>query len=364
MGNLDERKLRILQTIIDDYILTAAPVGSRTISKRTDISLSSATIRNEMSDLEEMGYLEQPHTSAGRIPSEKAYRLYVDSLMNHPSLTEAEIRRIRGHFDRRIQEAEEVISQTARVLSEITDYTSMVMAPQLRKVIVKHIQLVPVSEGRALAVIVTDSGIVRDAFIQVPLQTGADELERYSRMITQSVANRTITEATDILKRDFSSQMSDQRAFFSSIADAINQGIDKSAKRSIALGGTTNILKYPEYSDMNKARNVLAVLEAKETLYKMLSRSTLMEFTVTIGSENEIEDLLGASVVTATYKIGGSPVGSFGVIGPTRMNYSKVISVLACMGSSLSEVFTNMTEEEGLFHPPMTGGKDGYEKPD
>lgn len=364
MGNLDERKLRILQTIIDDYILTAAPVGSRTISKRTDIGLSSATIRNEMSDLEEMGYLEQPHTSAGRIPSEKAYRLYVDTLMNHSGLTDAEVRRIRGHFDSRIQEAEEVISQTARVLSEITDYTSMVMAPQMRKVVVKHIQLVPISEGRALAVIVTDAGIVRDAFIQVPPQTGADELERYSRMITQSVANHTITEATDILRRDIFAHMSDRREFFSSIADAITHGIEKTAQRSIALGGTTNILKYPEYSDMNKARNVLAVLETKEMLYKMLSRSTLMEFTVTIGSENEIEDLLGASVVTATYKIGGSPIGSFGIIGPTRMNYSKVLSVLACMGSSLSEVFSNLAEEDKSTYPPKSDSKDSIGKSD
>lgn len=343
---LDERKLRILRTIIDDYILTAAPVGSRTISKRSELGLSSATIRNEMSDLEEMGFLEQPHTSAGRIPSEKAYRFYVDSMMKGSNLTEEEVKRIRSHFSRRLDETEEVVAHTARLLSDITDYTAMIMSPEMQEITVKHIQLVPVTQGRALAVIVTDAGLVRDAFINVPPACDARDLERFSNMLTNRLKNRPLHTAVETLLSEVGNELSEHREFLSSVADAIVRDISREASRGVILGGATNLLKHPEYNDIGKASNMLAVLETKETLYKILSRAAQMEFTITIGSENEVEEMQSSSIVTATYKIAGKPVGSFGVIGPTRMDYGRVVSILSCMGRSLSEVLTNMLEPE------------------
>ena len=178
---LDARKMQILQAIIDDYILTATPVGSRTIAKRSDIGFSSATIRNEMADLEDMGYLDQPHTSAGRIPSDKAYRLYVNTIMQRAKLSDAEIRYIQDHYSHRLDEVDEVVKQTAWVLSSITKYTSMVLAPQLHAIKLKYIHLVPIAEDKALAIVVTDAGMTRDSIIRIPQGMSPDALTRLGR---------------------------------------------------------------------------------------------------------------------------------------------------------------------------------------
>ncbi|MGI6151454.1 MAG: heat-inducible transcriptional repressor HrcA [Christensenellales bacterium] len=343
---LDERKLRILRTIIDDYVMTATPIGSRTISKRSELGLSSATIRNEMSDLEEMGFLEQPHTSAGRVPSEKAYRFYVDTMMKAGKLSEEEIAYMRSYFNTRMTEAEEVVAGTAKLLSDLTDYTAMVMSPELNAIIVKHIQLVPVTSGRALAVIVTDAGLVRDSFITIPPSCTPRDLERLSNMVTARVKNMPLHEAVEALKRGAGEEMEEQRSYFTSIADAIAHDISREASRGVILGGATNLLKHPEYLDLEKAGSMLAVFETKEQLYRILSKAAKMEFTVTIGSENELPEMQSSSVVTATYKISGKPVGSFGVIGPIRMDYAKVVTVLNQMGKTLSSVLTGMLAPE------------------
>lgn len=343
---MDQRKLRILQAIIDDYILTAAPIGSRTISKHSDIGLSSATIRNEMSDLEEMGYLDQPHTSAGRIPSAKAYRLYVDHLMQSSGLSEKEIVLIRAHAEKRIVEAEEIIAQTARVLAELTQYPSMVMAPQWKNSTIKHIQIVPVSDSRALAVIVNDAGALHNVMMRVPSAWGSVELERFSHLLTARLNGQMISEAVELLRIQMTPEMLEHREFFDSLTKALSQQEDLGARdRLIAVGGTTKLLNHPEFYDVEKARSMLAVLETKENLYRILGRAQNMKFTVTIGPENEIEEMRDSSVVTATYEIDGVPVGSFGVIGPTRMNYSKVVSILQFMGLSLGEIFSSMIHE-------------------
>jgi len=351
---LDERKLRILRTIIDDYVMTATPIGSRTISKRSELGLSSATIRNEMSDLEEMGFLEQPHTSAGRVPSEKAYRFYVDTMMRAGTLSQDEITFMRSYFSARMTEAEEVVARTARLLSDLTDYTSMVMSPELKTVIIRHVQLVPVTPGRALAVIVTDAGLVRDSFIPVPVGCDATDLERLSNMVTARVKNMPLPDAVEALKRGVGEEMQEQRSCFTSVADAIAHDISREASRGVVLGGATNLLKHPEYLDFDKASSMLAVLETKEQLYRILSNAAKMEFTVTIGSENELPEMQSSSIVTATYRIAGKPVGSFGVIGPIRMDYSKVMTILNQMGKTLSAVLTGMLSPEDKNYP---GGK-------
>lgn len=342
---LDTRKMQILKAIIDEYVISATPVGSRSISRLEGFHISSATIRNEMSDLEEMGYLEQPHTSAGRIPSDKAYRLYVNSIMNRASLTKEEITSIRSHFITRIDEIESVMKQTAQALSAATNYTSMVLPPMLAANRLKHLQMVPLGDGRALLVVVTDAGFARDAVIRIPDDMRADELEQLSRKLTGQYKGCRMDIVGDRIVSEMSAEMQDRRLFLNSIVETIERRISPTAN-SVELSGATNILHYPEYADMNKAKTFLAAVEGKEALYSMLKKASTLEFTITIGSENEHEQLKDCSILTATYRAGDTPLGSFGIIGPTRMHYSKVFSVMEYMRLCLGELLTNYIEEE------------------
>ncbi len=343
--DLDMRKMRILQAIIDDYIMTATPVGSRTISKLPDISLSSATIRNEMSDLEEMGYLEQPHTSAGRVPSEKAYRLYVNSIMQRAELTEAEKRFIKNCYSNTLDEVDEIVRQTAWVLSSMSKYTSMVLKPALTAVRIKHIQLVPVSDGRALAVVVTDMGVTRDTLINVPRGMSYQQLERVSRILTARLQGCPIRDVASVNIPELQADLNSQREFLNNALAALHKTFDD-GPGGVQLSGATNMLNYPEYSDMSKARSFLAAIETKDVLYKILTEAADVEFSIKIGQENQEKDIQDCSVVTAVYKVGGSAVGTLGVIGPVRMDYARVLALMRHIGKSVSEVLTNLMEEE------------------
>ncbi|MDR0840195.1 MAG: heat-inducible transcriptional repressor HrcA [Christensenellaceae bacterium] len=342
---LDMRKMRILQAIIDDYILTASPVGSRTISKLPGIALSSATIRNEMSDLEEMGYLEQPHTSAGRIPSEKAYRLYVNSIMRQAALLEEEKRFIQDCYSSTLDKVDEVVKQTAWVLSSMTKYTSMVLTPQLQAVKIRHIQLVPVGEGRALVVVVTDAGITRDSLINVPLGMTPSQLERISHILTERLRNCTVRDIRAVHIPELQAELQGQREFLDASLETLQKSMD-AGPDGVQLSGATNMLSYPEYSDMGKARAFLNAIETRDVLYSLLNEATNVEFSITIGAENKSAPMQDCSVVTATYKVGDTSMGSLGVIGPVRMNYGRVLALMNHIGKSLSAVLTNMFDEE------------------
>lgn len=335
---ITERQMMILKAIIDDYIATGIPVGSRTLSKRMDMSISPATIRNEMADLEESGYLEQPHTSAGRMPSDKAYRLYVDTLMKVSRLGEREISFIRGYLNQKMGQMGSVIDATAKVLSEMTNLTSLVLAPQLSQVEIKRIQIVKLSEHKALLVFVFNTGMVRDMVINVPEELNPYEFETLSNLLTDQVSNRRLADAVYAVREAAAGDIEAHRAFMDSLLDAVQQNIAPAAGKDVVLGGAQNIFNHPEYQDVSKAKNFLALLETKDTLYNMLSRATDMEFTIRIGRENEIDELADMSLVTATYRVGGKKLGSFGVIGPTRMDYAKIISVLRCVSASMNEI--------------------------
>lgn len=342
---LDTRKLRILQAIIDEYMLSASPVGSRAISKLDGLNLSSATIRNEMADLEDMGYLEQPHTSAGRIPSDKAYRIYVNRIMNRAQLSADEMNAISRYYTGKVDEIEQVVRQTAAALSNTTRYTAMVLPPEMSTNRLKHIQLVPLTGGRALVVIVTNTGFASDAVIRIPEDMYADELERLSHMMTEKLRNRRMDSIHEQILRDMSGELAERRAFLNGMMDAIRAKMEPSAK-SVELAGTTNMLYYPEYSDLDKAKSFLTAVEGRDTLYNLLKQATAMEFNITIGTENEHPELKDCSIVTATYHVGDGPLGSLGIIGPTRMNYGKVVSILEFMRKSLGDILSNYLEEE------------------
>jgi heat-inducible transcriptional repressor len=325
--------------------MSASPVGSRFISKRDDFNLSSATIRNEMADLEELGYLEQPHTSAGRIPSDKAYRLYVDHMLNRAELSSDEIKVIRSHMSGRIDEVESIIKQTAQALSSVTNYTAMVLPPMLAATRLKHMQLLPLHEGRALLVVITNNGFAKDAVIRIPDDMRYEELERISNMLTKRYVNCRMDELGERIVHELGEELFERRQFLNTMVEAIERKVSPAAV-SVELSGATNMLHYPEYSDVNKAKTFLTAVEGRDTLYRMLKRASQLEFSITIGSENESESLKDCSIVTATYRVGGEPMGSFGIIGPTRMQYGKVISVLEFMRMSLGEILGNLLEEE------------------
>ena len=336
---MDDRKFMILQAIIDDYIMTAVPVGSRTISRKSGVGFSPATIRNEMSDLEELGYLAQPHTSAGRIPSAKAYRLYVDRLMKTVDLSKEDTARIQDHLNRRTAQMEEVIRQAAQTLSDVTHYTAVVSAPTMQGVTIKRIQLVPVTEDSALMVIVTSAGLVKERVIPVPDGAESDQLYRLSKMLTERLSGCTLTEAKEKLGELFS-DLGEHRQLMGNVLGALDTQLSGDANVPYVVGGRSNLLHYPEYSDVEKARNFLAVLESRDKLAPLLKNNGV-EFTVRIGPENNMPEFSDCSVITATYRVGNNTAGTMGIIGPTRMNYNRVISVLDFMGRALSEVLAD-----------------------
>ena len=334
---MDARKFRILQAIIDDYILTAIPVGSRTISKKYEMGLSSATIRNEMSDLEELGYLDQPHVSAGRIPSAKAYRLYVDQLLKNGSIRTGDAADVRAYFTNRAQQMEDVISRAAQVLSGLTHYTSLVMSPKGAELRIRTLQLVPVSSQSALLVIVTDGGIMRDSVIRVGNDMDSDALYAVSRMLTERLSGHTLSEALALIK-ETERDMQAERPVLNGVAEFLDAVDSEGGKAKLTLGGASNILNFPEYSDVEKARCFLSVLETKDKLLKLMENHGEMAFTVRIGPETGVPELEDCSLVTATYRLSDNTHGTIGVIGPTRMQYGRVLSVLSAMGKQLTDL--------------------------
>jgi len=339
---LGERKLQILQAIIDDYIVSAEPVGSRTIAKKYGMGISSATIRNEMADLEDMGYLEQPYTSAGRIPSDKAYRLYVDRLMKVKSLSVSEAKYIKEFYAKKTRQIEQIIFQTAKILSDITNYTSVVLTPQLNKVLIKHIQLVPLNSTCALLVIVTSSGIIKDAIVDIPEDISSEYLNRISNMLTSIYKGKSFDEIDTEAIYDMQRNIIKDRKFFNALVDALTESITSKEDREVYLGGTTNIFNFPEYHDVLKAKAFLDLLGEKEFLFKLFNKLENKGINVVIGQENEYKELKEYSIVTATYRIGDRVLGTMGIIGPTRMEYSRAISVMDYIGKSLSDYLTEL----------------------
>lgn len=339
--DLAERKFRILQAIIDDYIITALPVGSRTISRKYEQKLSSATIRNEMSDLEELGYLDSPHTSAGRIPSYKAYRLYVDQLMERSPLRHEDAEAIRRHFDKRVGQIEDVTARVAAALSSVTQYTSIVMTqkgPETAQKL-KLLQLVPVTDHMALLMLVSDTGEVK----QIPMHLGhafsQDDLYQVSRMLTDRLAGLPMDHLGQAFAQ-ISSDFEGQRELIGGMIEATEKVGITAPPPSIVVGGRSNILNYPEYSDVDKAKALLSVLETREKLLGLIGSSGGVEFSVRIGPETGMPETKDCSVITASYRLNDGRVNTIGVIGPTRMQYGKVISVLDFMGKTLSQLLS------------------------
>lgn len=340
MMELDDRKIKILQAIIRNYLETGEPVGSRTISKDTDLNLSSATIRNEMADLEEFGYIVQPHTSAGRIPSDKGYRFYVDMLMAEKT---TEVEEMRGMLLEKADKMETLLKQVAKLLAVNTNYTTMITAPQYRSRKVKFIQITDVDSTQILAVIVLEGNIVKNKIISVDEPLEKEIVLKLNIVLNTFLQGLDLSEINLSLIQKMKAQTAGYTNVVSDILDAIAQAISEEEDVQIFTSGATNILKYPELSDTEKASELLYTIEEKKQLTNLMSSEAEngenRGIQVYIGNETPVESMKDCAVVTATYQIEEGVYGKIGIIGPKRMDYEKVVSTLQNLMSQLDDIF-------------------------
>lgn len=334
---LSERQRMILSAIIDDYVRSAEPIGSRSISKRGDVGFSPATIRNEMSDLEEMGYLEQPHTSAGRIPSHKGYRYYVDHLLQHGSLSNHELDAMKMVFAQRIQEMEDVIQHVAGMLSGLTNYTSIVLGPEVFSTTLKHLQIVPLNETTAVAIIVTNTGHVENKTVSIPEGIPMSEIEKVVNILNERLKNVPLLQFKSKLYNEIAAELSKYVNGYQELVSVVESVLQNDEKDRIFLSGMTNMLIQPEFKDVEKAKSILDLLDTAPALIKLFSPSN-EGIDVKIGPENSIEAINNCSLITASYSIGDKPIGTIGILGPTRMEYGRVINLLHHLSKHLEVV--------------------------
>lgn len=338
---LDERKMKILQAIIRTYLETGEPVGSRTISKYTDLNLSSATIRNEMSDLEELGYIVQPHTSAGRIPSDKGYRLYVDELMEEK---DREVDELKELMLERVDKMELLLKQVARVLAANTNYATMISTPKYQRSKVKFIQLSRVESTKIVALIVIEGNILKNQMIDVEEPIDNDTVLKLNILLNTYLSGLTIDEINLGMITQMKEQAGNHVALVSDVIDAVAEAIRAEEDLEIYTSGTTNIFKYPELSDSQRASQLLSTFEEKQQLNDLVNETLAKSgenhgIQVYIGNESPIQTMKDCSVVTATYELEEGVQGTIGIIGPKRMDYEKVMKTLKSLMNQLDSLY-------------------------
>lgn len=345
MQELDERKRKILNAIIRNYLDTGEPVGSRTISKYSDLNLSSATIRNEMSDLEELGYILQPHTSAGRIPSDKGYRFYVDNLIAEK---DREVTEMKEFMIEHTERVEQVLQQMAKALAANTNYTALITAPSYQRNKVKFLQLSQVDEEQLLAVIVTEGNLVKNKMISTREALDNETLLKLNILLNSSLNGLSADQINLATIARLKEQAGIHSNIVSDVLDALAGAFQEDEELEVYTSGTTNILKYPELSDSQKASELLNAFEEKKQLVSLvneaLSSGEQTGIQVYIGDESPIQNMKDCSVVTATYQIGEGMQGTIGIIGPKRMDYENVMDNLKTLKSQLDSVFKNKDE--------------------
>ncbi|TJX14739.1 heat-inducible transcription repressor HrcA [Tissierella creatinini] len=338
---LDERKLKVLYAIINSYILSAEPIGSRTITKHYDLGVSSATIRNEMSDLEELGLLNKPHSSAGRIPSDKAYRLYVNWILNQDPMTQDEGKKekIKQILINESKEIDQLLQTSAKVLSEITNYTSLAISPQFKNSKVKHVQLVTIDMRQILFIVVNNSDIVKNAIFKLDKPVSNNTLNTLSNFLNSKLKGLSFEEIGKAFNSDDFKELIDYRQIINELIPIFNKSLDNNENVELFSEGITRILNFPEYKDIDKAKSIISFIEEKDLLLELLlTNSYKQDVSITIGNENQHSQLKDSSIITATYSIGGMTIGKIGVIGPTRMDYLKLINTLRLFSTNITEI--------------------------
>ena len=325
---LNERKKKILQIIIEDYISSAEPVGSRTIDRKYDLGLSPATIRNEMSDLELLGYLEQPHTSAGRIPSAQAYRFYVDALIEPGTLTDNDMALIDGWYNERRRNIDDIFQSTAKILSRMTQNVSMVLTNQQTIANFCYLKFLPLDSQHAILCIVADDGSIDTNVVDIPLGMSSEEMDYLAGKMSKLLEDRNLSDISVEILQNVHTDVVEDKLIFSSLLQAVRKMTGRRQEQKVFLGGTKQLLNQPEFRDVERVRNLLGILEEEKVLKDLLQGGEDSGLKVTIGSENKFTGIQDCSMVQATYRLNGQIVGTMAVLGPTRMEYGKVISVM------------------------------------
>ncbi len=339
---LDNRKMRILKSIIQTYLETGEPVGSRTISKLDDLNVSSATIRNEMADLEEMGLITHPHTSAGRIPTDKGYRLYVDELMEEK---EHEILNFKDFMMQRMDHVDNVLKRMAKMLAANTNYTTMISGPRYTDNELKLIQLSRLDSAHLIAVIVVEGNAIRNKVIPVETRVSDEELLRLNILLNSALQGKTLDDITLTLIKRLKEQAGDYSGVVGSVLEAVADAITDSRDEQpeVYTSGATNIFRYPELSEDNRASEILTAFEEKDEILDLLNRNREDSgaIRVYIGHESPIRSMQDCSVVTANYELGKGLRGSIGIIGPKRMDYEHVVGTLRTLMEQLDHIYNN-----------------------
>ena len=341
---LSERKIKILQAIIRNYLESGEPVGSRTISKYTDLNLSSATIRNEMSDLEEMGYIVQPHTSAGRIPSDKGYRLYVDTMMEEK---DRELEELKEMMLEREDKMDHLLKQVAKLLAANTNYATMISAPTIHTNKIKFIQLSRVDVNQLLAVVVAEGNVIKNNIISIGDALDDETLLKLNILLNTHLNGLALEEINLGMITAMKQQAGIHSDIVADVIDAIAESIKAEEDLEIYTSGANNIFKYPELADQHKASEIINTFEEKQMLTELVQETLSDEsntgIQVYIGNETPIQTMKDCSVVTATYELGEGMRGTIGIIGPKRMDYDKVVGTLKTITHQLDKLYKKKT---------------------
>ena len=332
---LNDRKKQILKAVIEEYISIAEPVSSGTIVEKYNLGFSSATIRNEMADLEQEGYLEKPHTSAGRIPSVKGYRFYVDELLNDENISLEEIQYIKENLQMKVNEIEDLTKITTNTISEMTHYTTVAIGPDSSNNLIKDIKFILLGERLLMAVILTENGAVKETIIKYDEDVSQNQINDLNITFNNKLRGKPLEKIDQPMEEYILSTMESQANVIKPIIKQMNKTIEETNK--IYLEGTSRVFDFPEFKKIDTAKNFLSILDTKEEMLEILNSGLAKDINVYIGDENENKDLKDLSIITFKHKVGNKDMGTIGIIGPKRMNYSKVISIMKYISKKLNE---------------------------
>lgn len=339
--DLSERKKKILRAVVENYVRTAEPVGSKAILELADLNVSSATIRNDLADLTEKGYLEQPHTSAGRIPSPKGYRLYVNELMEEQRLSLEETRQINEALHLKMQELDKVIDQAGRMVSQLTNYPAFALTGNARRVTIRRFDLILVDENSFIVVVMTDNNLVKNKLIRLPADLSEPQLQLLTTLLNTSFVGKTLDELTPELMRVAEHAAGSSYGLISLVVSFAMEVLEDLENSQVYTTGANHLLDHPEYQDLDKAQKLMTYLSEEQSMMQSLALPAMGDDNtkILIGPENVADELKDTSVVLASYDIGDGLKGVIGVVGPTRMDYGKVAAKLSYVADGLSKLF-------------------------
>lgn len=333
---LNDRKKKVLQAIVEEYINTAEPVSSNALVKNYDLDCSSATIRNEMSDLEKSGFLDKPHTSAGRVPSAKGYRFYVDELLKDDNISLEEIKYISSKLETKVNEIEDLTKITMNTISEVTHYTTVSIGPKSTVQNIEEIKFILLGTKMLMAIILTDTGLVKETIIKLEEEITEKQVETINYMFNNKLKGEPLTTIDKPLEEYLVDEMKYSVKVIKPIIEQIKKVLSEEDEH-IYMEGANKSFDLPEFNSLEVAKNFINVLDTKELIADMLNSGFAQDINVYIGEENEKDELKDFSIVTFKHKVGNKDLGTIGIIGPKRMDYSKVISVMKYISKKLND---------------------------